>query len=135
MHVKRFTACALAAILAVTPMSTFRVSAEDTQDSSLVLYSSFDDETAADQSGHGNNGTITKDENYGTVEFVDGVNGGKAIRIVNDSAHRKTNPAANYVDFGDGLKFGTGDFSVSLWYKTDAEGVSEGDTANDDRNP
>ena len=132
MHVKRFTACALAAILAVTPMSTFRVSAEDTQDSSLVLYSSFDDETAADQSGHGNNGTITKDENYGTVEFVDGVNGGKAIRIVNDSAHRKTNPAANYVDFGDGLKFGTGDFSVSLWYKTDAEGVSEGDTANDD---
>ena len=132
MHVKRFTACALAAILTVTPMSTFQASAEDTQDSSLVLYSSFDDETAADQSGHGNNGTITKDENYGTVEFVDGVNGGKAIRIVNDSAHRKTNPAANYVDFGDGLKFGTGDFSVSLWYKTDAEGVSEGDTANDD---
>ena len=77
MHVKRFTACALAAILAVTPMSTFRVSAEDTQDSSLVLYSSFDDETAADQSGHGNNGTITKDENYGTVEFVDGVTAGK----------------------------------------------------------
>ena len=132
MHVKRFTACALAAMLAFTPVSPLKVSAEETQDSSLVLYSSFDDETAADESGQGNNGTITTDSRYGTVEFVEGVNGGKAIRIVNDSAHRKTNPAANYVDYGDGLKLGTDDFSVSLWYKTDSEGVSEGDTTNDD---
>ena len=132
MHIKRLTACALAALLAISPLNLPSVSADPVQDSNLVLYSSFDDETANDASGAGNNGTITKDSQYGTVEFVEGVNGGKAIRIVNDSNHRKKNLAANFVDYGSNLKFGTSDFSVSLWYKTDAEGVSPGDTANDD---
>lgn len=132
MHVKRFTACALAAVLALSPVGGLTAGAAETQDPELILYASFDDETADDASGKGNNGTVTKDEDHGTVEFVEGVNGGKAIYIVNDSAHRKTNPAANYVDFGEDLKVGKDDFSVSLWYKTDPKGVSEGDGSNDD---
>lgn len=132
MQRKRFTACAIAAILAFSPISTMSVNAEEEQNSSLILYSSFDSETATDESGAGNNGTITKDSQFGTVEFVDGVNGGKAIRIVNDSNHRKGRPAANYVDFGSNLKVGKEDFSISLWYKTEPEGSSDGDTKNDD---
>lgn len=132
MHVKRFTACALAAVLALSPVGGLTAGAAETQDPELILYASFDDETADDASGKGNNGTVTKDEDHGTVEFVEGVNGGKAVYIVNDSAHRKTNPAANYVDFGEDLKVGKDDFSVSLWYKTDPKGVSEGDGSNDD---
>lgn len=132
MHRKRFISCALAALLALSPLGAASVHAEAESDPNLILYSSFDNETAEDESGAGNNGTITRDDRYGTVEFVDGVNGGKAIYIVNDSAHRKKNPAANYVDFGSGLKLGTDDFTVSFWYKTDAAGVSEGDTSNDD---
>ena len=132
MHVKRFTALALAAVLAFGSTGTLTANAEETQDSDLILYSSFDDETADDASGQGNNGTITKNTDHGTVEFVEGLNGGKAIYIANDSAHRKTNPAANYVDFGSNLKVGKDDFTVSLWYKTDAKGISEGDGTNDD---
>lgn len=132
MHVKRFTALALAAVLAFSSTGALTANAEETQDSDLILYSSFDDETADDESGQGNNGTITKNTDHGTVEFVEGLNGGKAIYIANDSAHRKTNPAANYVDFGSNLKVGKDDFTVSLWYKTDAKGVSEGDGTNDD---
>lgn len=132
MHVKRLTACALAAVLAFSPAGVLKADAAETQEPDLILYASFDNGTANDESGKGNNGTITKDEEHGTVEFVDGVNGGKAVHIVNDSTHRKTNSAANYVDFGENLKVGTDDFSVSFWYKTDPAGVSEGDTANDD---
>lgn len=132
MHKKRFLACALSALLALSPINGLAVQAADGQDAPLILYSSFNNESAADESGAGNNGTIVQDEQFGTVEFVNGVNGGKAIRIVNDSNHRKKNPAANYVDFGKNLKVGTKDFSVSLWYKTDSVGASEGDTTNDD---
>lgn len=89
MHKKRFMACALSAILTLSPMGGLAVHAADGQDAPLILYSSFNNESAVDESGAGNNGTIVRDEQFGTVEFVDGVNGGKAIRIVNDSNHRK----------------------------------------------
>ncbi len=82
-----------------------------------VLDVSFDDETADDASGHGNNGTI-----HGDVEFVDGVEG-KAIHIQNsESVAGKAETAEQYVDFGDAedLKFGEDDFTVMFWAKGDA---------------
>lgn len=81
-------------------------------DASLMLHASFDDETAADRSGRGNNGAIT-----GQVTFEDGVTG-KGIRIANDN-YGTSQTAKSYVDFGDkeDFRFGEEDFTVALWYK------------------
>lgn len=81
-------------------------------DETLMLSVSFDAENAADESGRGNDGTIA-----GSPVFEQGISG-KAIRIQNANYGTKST-AAQYVAFGDreDLKFGTGDFSFSLWYK------------------
>ena len=44
MHVKRFTACALAAVLALSPVGGLTAGAAETQEPELILYASFDDE-------------------------------------------------------------------------------------------
>lgn len=85
-----------------------------------VLKVSFDDETANDSSGFGNNGTI-----IGTPEFVDGVSG-KALHLVNPED--RSNPATQYVNFGqpEELKNVDGDLTVTLWYKSDLSVTKEG---------
>ncbi len=84
-----------------------------------VLDVNFDDETAKDVSGHGNDGTIV-----GNVEFTDGVSG-KAIHIVNSEDKES---AEQYVEFGlaDDLRFGEDDFSILFWYKGEEEKKVEG---------
>lgn len=82
-----------------------------------VLDVSFDDGTAKDESGHGNDGTIN-----GNVEFVDGVEG-KALHITNsEETAGKAVRAEQYIDFGDAedLKFGEDDFTIMFWAKGDA---------------
>ena len=81
-----------------------------------VLYASFDNGNAEDSSGNGNNGTV-----IGTPEFVDGVSG-KAVHIVNSEDIAGSGAdAEQYVDFGtpEDLQFGTGDFSIAFWYRSD----------------
>lgn len=81
-------------------------------DPELMLSVSFDEENANDESGRGNNGTI-----HGTPVFEEGISG-KAIRLAN-TAYGTETVAEQYVDFGnkDDFKFGTNDYSFSLWYK------------------
>ncbi len=82
-----------------------------------VLDVSFDDETAKDGSGHGNDGVIN-----GDIEFVEGVDG-KAIHITNpEEVAGKPMKAQQYIDFGDteDLKFGEDDFTIMFWAKGDA---------------
>ncbi|MGL5378578.1 LamG-like jellyroll fold domain-containing protein [Clostridium sp.] len=89
-----------------------------------VLDVNFDDETANDNSGRGNDGTLV-----GNPEFVEGINGGKAIKITNPKEIAgKEVTAEQYVDFGENLdlKFGEDDFSILFWYKSDAEIEGEG---------
>ena len=84
-----------------------------------VLYAAFDGNTE-DSSGRGNHGTA-----QGNVEYVDGIRG-SALHIVNANGSTSAK-AEQYVDFGSGadLKFGSDDFSVTYWVKSD-NGVSAG---------
>lgn len=82
-----------------------------------LLYVNFND-NVEDKSGNGNNGIIN-----GDVEYVEGVSG-KAIHIVNNNGSTSVK-AEQYVDFGDKIKFGTDDFALSFWYRSD-NGVANG---------
>lgn len=88
-----------------------------------VLYVSFDEENASDETGRGNDGTVT-----GTPEFSEGVQG-KAIHLTNPEgiADSTTVEAEQYANFGkpDGLQFGTDDFSIMFWYKSDGNDPTE----------
>lgn len=88
-----------------------------------VLYVSFDEENASDETGRGNDGTVT-----GTPEFSEGVQG-KAIHLTNPEgiADSTTVEAEQYANFGkpDGLQFGTDDFSIMFWYKSDGNDPAE----------
>lgn len=88
-----------------------------------VLYVSFDDSDATDESGRGNNGTV-----MGTPEFPAGVKG-NAIHLTNPEgvADSTTVEAEQYVNFGrpKDLRFGTGDFSIMFWYKSDGNDPAE----------
>ncbi len=77
-----------------------------------ILNVSFDDETATDRSGNGNNGTIT-----GQPSFVDGYDGGKAIYINNAFGKDK---ATQYVTFQNlkGLDITRDDYTIRFWYHT-----------------
>lgn len=81
-----------------------------------ILDVDFDNETAEDSSEYGNHGTIV-----GKPEFVEGINGGKAIRISNLEEE-----ATQYVEFKEesGLKLGEDDFSILFWYKENEAGGS-----------
>lgn len=84
------------------------------------LYVSFDHENANDESGRNNHGTI-----QGDVKFVDGIKG-KAAHIVNENGSTMSQ-ALQYINFGQpsDLKFGTDDFAISFWYKTENGGGNE----------
>ncbi len=85
-------------------------------DNGLVLYSSFDNETAADLSGSGNDGTLV-----GELKFAEGVCG-KALLIEGQSVAASDDKKGDrYVNYGTNIRFGTEDFSVSLWYKSTGE--------------
>ena len=116
---KQMTGGALAAVLTIG-MLPASVHAEKTGGQTKlpepVLYASFDNANAEDSSGNGNNGTVV-----GTPEFVGGVSG-KAIHIVNSADVAGSGAdAEQYVNFGapDDLQFGTDDFSIAFWYKSE----------------
>ncbi|MFJ7934526.1 FIMAH domain-containing protein [Sporosarcina sp. NPDC096371] len=85
-----------------------------------VLQVNFDDETVTDSSPNN-----IAAEVVGTTEYVDGVNGGKAIYFKNPLDGNKV--AEQYVNFGqpDALKFGTGSFTTVFWYKTASDSKPE----------
>lgn len=82
-----------------------------------VMKVTFDDGTASDVTGRGNNGTV-----YGSPEFVEGVSG-QAVHLVNpeDAAGQPPVAAQQYIDFGtpEDLRFGEDDFSIVFWYKSE----------------
>lgn len=84
-----------------------------------VLYAAFDGDVN-DNSTYENDG-----EMIGDVAFVDGIKG-KALHIVNENGS-SSEKAEQYVNFGQdpSLKFGTDDFSLTYWYRSD-NGVSDG---------
>lgn len=105
----------LSALAAVRPQPLKEPAAAGLDDG-LVLYSSFDDETAADLSGSGNNGTLV-----GDLKFAEGVRG-KALLIEGQNvAASDDRQGDRYVDYGKNIQFGTEDFSISLWYKVTGE--------------
>ena len=81
-----------------------------------VLDVNFNDGTAKDNSGHGNDGTI-----HGDVQFVDGPFGDKAVHIVNATDA----DAQQYIDFGK-LGLDKSNFTVMFWYKSDMAFEREG---------
>lgn len=85
-----------------------------------VLQVDFDDETVTDRSASKIDGKVV-----GDVQYVDGVNGGKAIYFENPL--NGTQVAKQYVNFGqpDALKFGTDSFTTVFWYKTKADNKLE----------
>lgn len=85
-----------------------------------VLRVSFED-NVEDSSGFDNNGTPV-----GEPEYVEGVVG-KALHIVNEG-NEPSDVAAQYVNFGKGkeLQFGTGNFTIGLWYKSSVREASGG---------
>ena len=94
----------------------------------LVLHSSFDQNSidgnqVKDQSGKENNGTI-----YGQPALVKGVRG-TAVSLDNGSKGGAGNTKADqYISYGqpDDLKFGTQDFSIAFWMKTEGNGQNNG---------
>lgn len=89
---------------------------------SPVLKVTFDQESAEDSSGNGNHGTVV-----GSPEFVEGMSG-KAIHLVNgDGVAAEYVEASQYVSFGSpaDLKFGSEDFSIMFWYKSDGADPEE----------
>ena len=94
----------------------------------LLLYSSFDDENANDESGNEHHGEVVSKEGY-EVEYINGVSG-KALHIENQENATKDhlatdeNPltASTYVNYGlsSNILSDTGDFSFSLFFKASA---------------
>lgn len=85
-----------------------------------VLKVDFNDKTANDLSGQGNDGIVE-----GNPEFTEGVNG-KAIHLVN--SQNREDEARQYVNFGqpEDLKFGNDSFSIMFWYKASGASTTEG---------
>lgn len=102
------------------PLASGKSSGTPASEDGLVFYSNFDDETVTDLSGNGNDGTI-----QGGITFVDGIKG-KAMYVNNTGSHagNDNNEAEQYVDLGKNLTFGTDDFTLSFWMKTDGNGAS-----------
>ena len=96
--------------------------------STKVLDVNFDDETANDASGHENNGTV-----HGNVTYVDGQNGGKAVRIQNSDSVAGTSAKTDaYIDFGDSIAFGTDDFTLTWSYKGELASKEDAILSNKD---
>lgn len=128
MKVKWKKVCAAALAVTMTmgnltygaPLGAGKSPKGSVSEEGLVFYSNFDDETAKDLSGSGNDGTIK-----GGITFVDGIKG-RAMYVNNtgSQAGSDSNEAGQYVDLGKNLTFGKDDFTISLWMKTDDHGSS-----------
>ena len=81
---------------------------------------SFDDETASDSTGNGNDAVI-----HGDADFAEGVDGGKAVHI----SDQDPASADQYVELSSGLIFGRNASTLMFWYKAgqDAEGTDLAD--------
>ena len=81
---------------------------------------SFDDETASDSTGNGNDAVI-----HGDADFAEGVDGGKAVHISDPDP----DSADQYVELSSGLIFGRDASTLMFWYKAgqDAEGTDLAD--------
>lgn len=94
----------------------------------LVMHSSFDESSISgsrvkDQTGRGNDGII-----YGQPVFVKGIRG-NGVSVDNGSKAGQPNTKADhYISYGQtgDLKFGTEDFSLSFWLKTENHGQNNG---------
>lgn len=94
----------------------------------LVMHSSFDEGSisgnkAEDQTGRGNDGTI-----YGQPAFVKGIRGNGVSPDNGSKAGEANTKADQYINYGQttDLTFGTEDFSLSFWMKTESHGQNNG---------
>ncbi len=94
----------------------------------LVMHSSFDESSISgnkvkDQTGRGNDGTI-----YGQPSFVKGIRGNGVSMDNGTKAGQPDTKADQYITYGQtaDLKFGTEDFSLSFWMKTENHGQNNG---------
>lgn len=95
---------------------------QDAYPAGKVLDVNFDDGTAKDISGYGNDGKLV-----GNPQFVPDGNGGKALHIVNsDAVATKPEKAEQYADFGDTIRFGEDDFTIMFSYKGETSGDGDG---------
>lgn len=117
---KRISAAVLSFAMVMGNMTYAAPAASRASKEDLVFYSNFDDETVTDLSGNGNNGTI-----HGGITFVDGIKG-KAMYVNNTGkqAGDDNTEAEQYVDLGTNVTFGTEDFTLSFWVKTDGHGTT-----------
>lgn len=96
-----------------------------------ILDVNFDDGTATDRSGYGHHGEIV-----GDPEFTEGVNGGKAIHIVNPDTTDSLIEANQYVKFNDVINLQKDDFTIMFTYKGNLAGSQQesivSNTATDD---
>lgn len=90
----------------------------------LVMHSTFDEDSVTtsqitDVTGKGNNGTIV-----GKPAFEKGIRGNGISFDNGTDAGKDNTKAVQYVNYGQtaDLKFGTGDFSLSFWMKTEGHG-------------
>ena len=81
---------------------------------------SFDDETASDSTGNGNDAVI-----HGDAGFAEGVDGGKAVHISDPDP----DSSDQYIELSSGLIFGRDASTLMFWYKAaqDAEGTDLAD--------
>lgn len=95
------------------------IKAIETAEGQEVLYAAFDGDTT-DSSSYENDGKAV-----GDISYVKGIKG-KALHIYNENGS-SNEKAKQYVNFGQdaSLKFGSDDFSLTYWYRSD-NGVSDG---------
>ena len=94
----------------------------------LVMHSTFDEGSVTagqitDVTGNGNNGTVV-----GAPAYEKGIRG-NAISLNNgESAGKGNTKAEQYVNYGrtKDLMFGTSDYSLSFWMKTENHGQNNG---------
>ena len=81
---------------------------------------SFDDETASDSTGNGNDAVI-----HGDADFAEGVDGGKAVHISDPDP----DSSDQYIELSSDLIFGRDASTLMFWYKAgqDAEGTDLAD--------
>ena len=81
---------------------------------------SFDDETASDSTGNGNDAVI-----HGDADFAEGVDGGKAVHI----SDQDPDSTDQYVELSSDLIFGRDASTLMFWYKAgqDAESTDLAD--------
>lgn len=136
---KKLCAAALAVTMAMgnltygAPLANGRASmdesgTEELLKDGLVMHSTFDEGSVTagqitDVTGNGNNGTV-----IGAPAYVKGIRG-NAISLNNgESAGKGNTKAEQYVNYGRAkdLMFGTSDYSLSFWMKTENHGQNNG---------